>query len=86
MLTEMEKQEFFCPECREKTTYHYSSEVENYTIHDKEYSFKVIKAFCDNCGSEVEVKGLMDSNIQSIVAQYRKEENLVTSNDKKIMI
>ena len=40
-------------------------------IREKEYTFEITAAFCNECGGEMGVPGLMDYNIKEIEEQYR---------------
>ena len=41
------------------------------TIREKEYTFEITAAFCNKCGGEMEIPGLMDYNMKEIDEQYR---------------
>ena len=43
---------------------------ENQTIREKEYTFEITAAFCNECGGEMGIPGLMDYNIKEIDEQY----------------
>lgn len=38
----------------------------------KEYTFEITAAFCNKCGGEMGIPGLMDYNMKEIDEQYRK--------------
>lgn len=40
------------------------------TIREKEYTFEITAAFCNKCGGEMEIPGLMDYNMKEIDEQY----------------
>lgn len=40
-------------------------------MKDKTYDFEIIVAICDECGSEMEIPGVMDLNAKRIDEQYR---------------
>ncbi len=71
----------FCIECRKETGYEIRREHCTHCIKGKEYTFNVLKAVCEECGEEVNLSGLMDSNARLIDEQYRKLENLVSVED-----
>ncbi|MCR4696365.1 MAG: DUF4065 domain-containing protein [Lachnospiraceae bacterium] len=71
----------FCIECRKETGYEIRREKCTYSIRGQEYTLDVFKAVCEECGEEVNLPGLMDSNAKLIDEQYRKIENLVTVED-----
>ena len=65
----MENQRDFCTECRRETNY--TLKKINQTIREKEYTFEITAAFCNECGGEMGIPGLMDYNIKEIDEQYR---------------
>ena len=71
----------FCIECRKETGYKIRRGQCTHVIRGKEYTFDVLKAVCEECGEEVNLPGLMDSNAKLIDEQYRKMENLVSVDD-----
>ena len=50
----------------------------NQTIREKKYTFEITAAFCNECGGEMGIPGLMDYNIKEIDEQYRKAEEIIT--------
>lgn len=71
----------FCIECRKETGYEIKKEQCTHCIKGREYTFNVLKAVCEECGEEVNLPGLMDSNARLIDEQYRNIENLVSVED-----
>lgn len=71
----------FCTECREEMPYEVRRVKIKHTIREKEYTFEVNKAFCKECGAQIEVPGMLDKMVEEIDIQYRKEENLVSVDD-----
>ena len=71
----------FCVECRKETGYDIRKVKYTHCIKGKEYTFDVATALCKECGAEVNIPGLMDSNARLIDEQYRKTENLVSIED-----
>ena len=41
----------------------------NQTIREKEYTFEITAAFCNECGGEMGIPGLMDYNIKEMDEQ-----------------
>lgn len=68
----MENQRDFCTECRRETNYTLKKIKINWTIREKEYTFEITAAFCNECGGEMGILGLMDYNMKEIDEQYRK--------------
>lgn len=71
----------FCIECRKDTGYEIRKGQCTHCIKGQEYTFDVAVAVCEECGKEVNLPGLMDSNARLIDEQYRKIENLVSVDD-----
>lgn len=67
----MEYQKDFCTECRRETTYTLKKIKINQTIREKECTFEITVAFCNECGGEMGIPGLMDYNMKEIDEQYR---------------
>lgn len=76
----------FCIVCRKNTTYTLQKRNIIKTIKDKEYTFSITVAVCDECGEEMSIPGLIDRNIQEIDEQYRTYEGIVSIEDiEKLM-
>lgn len=67
----MENQRDFCTECRRETNYTLKKIKINQTIREREYTFEITAAFCNECGGEMGIPGLMDYNMKEIDEQYR---------------
>ncbi|HAF26353.1 MAG TPA: hypothetical protein DCG85_03445 [Lachnospiraceae bacterium] len=84
-MAEMGRKEF-CIGCRQETDYCLKKRAFNKVIRDKEYSFDITVAVCENCGEEISIPGLIDKNVQEIDEQYRLIEGLVSVDDiEKLM-
>lgn len=68
----------FCTECRAEVPYEVRRVKIKHTTKEKEYTFEVNKAFCKECGAQIEVPGMMDKMVEEIDEQYRKAEDLVS--------
>ena len=76
----------FCTECRQDVKYELKKKTEIKTIRNKEYHFTITTAFCPQCGGELGIAGLMDQNVREIDRQYRRAEDIVTTDDiEKLM-
>ena len=76
----------FCIKCRKNTAYTLQKRNIIKTIKDKEYTFSITVAVCDECGEEMSIPGLIDRNIQEIDEQYRTYEGIVSIEDiEKLM-
>lgn len=71
----------FCLECRKENTYRIQPILCKKSIRDKEYEFTISQAVCENCGSLVNIPGLIDQNALEIDRQYRLYENIVSTDD-----
>lgn len=71
----------YCINCRKETTYTLKKQEIRKVIKDKEYTFLITVAVCNECNEEISVPGLLDLNIKEIDSQYREKENLITIED-----
>jgi len=63
----------FCTRCRRERSYGLRVKETKKTIRDKEYLFKTTAAYCEECGGEVSLPGLIDLNIREIIEQHRTQ-------------
>ena len=77
----MRERKDFCTECRRETSYTLKKIKINQTIREKKYTFEITAAFCNECGGEMGIPGLMDYNMKEIDEQYRKAEEVITVED-----
>ena len=77
----MSERKDFCIECRKECYYSLRKQYVKKLIKDKEYTFEITEAFCEECGMKMDVHGLMDKNIKEIDEQYRKIEGIVSIED-----
>ena len=77
----MRERKDFCTECRRETSYTLKKIKINRTIREKKYTFEITAAFCNECGGEMGIPGLLDYNIKEIDEQYRKAEEIITVED-----
>ena len=77
----MRERKDFCTECRRETSYTLKKIKINQTIREKEYAFEITAAFCNECGGEMGIPGLMDYNVKELDEQYRKAEEIITVED-----
>ena len=76
----------FCVECRKITPYEIKKVAEKEIIKDKEYNFIFTRAYCKECGEEMNIHGLLDLNNQERSEQYRKAEGIISIEEiKKLM-
>ena len=77
----MEGRKDFCKNCRTESSHTLKKIKTNKILRNKKCTFEIATAFCDNCGLEMGIPGLMDHNAQEIDAQYRKAEGIITVDD-----
>ena len=76
----------FCIACRKDVAYTLTRRSIKKKIRDKEYTFDITVAVCDECGEEMSIPGLIDKNIQEVDEQYRLQEGIVSIDDiEKLM-
>lgn len=76
----------FCTSCRKETSYKMRKKIVPKVIKDKTYEFEIAIAVCEECGKEMDIPGLLDTNIKSIDEQYRQAKGLINVDDiQKIM-
>ncbi len=81
----MERKDF-CLNCRKNTEYTLKKKDIIKMIRDKEYTFHITVAICDECGKEMSILGLMDQNVQEIDEEFRAYEDIVSILDiEKLM-
>ena len=68
-------------ECRKETEYALRKTPVTKTIREKEYQFLITTAHCKECGCEVGIKGILDYNVEEIDEQFRKAEDIVTTEE-----
>ena len=71
----------FCIQCRDETPYELRRIQIEKQMRDKDYIFEITKAFCNKCGSEMMIPGIMDYRAKEIDKQYREIENIVSVDD-----
>ena len=77
----MSERKDFCTECRRETSYTLKKIKINQTIREKDYTFEITAAFCNDCGCEMGIPSLIDYNMKEIDDQYRKAEGIITVED-----
>ncbi len=86
MIPVFEGRTEFCTVCRKDTKYRLQKSDIEKVIRDRSYTFSITTAFCEECGEEISVPGLVDYNVCEIDTQYRKAEKLVSIADiEKLM-
>lgn len=68
----------FCVSCRKYVKYQLKEEIASKSIKGKNYDYKTIRAYCEECGEELSLPGLIDKDQQLFDAHYRIVEDLVT--------
>lgn len=76
----------FCTSCRKETSYRICKKNVQKVIKEKSFEFEISVAVCDECEKEMDIPGLLDTNVKSIDEQYRRAEGLISVDDiQKIM-
>ena len=78
---ENERRSDFCTSCRRETSYKMRKKIVPKVIKDKTYEFEIAVAVCEECGKEMDIPGLLDTNIKSIDEQYRQAEGVINVGD-----
>ncbi|MBE5935900.1 MAG: DUF4065 domain-containing protein [Lachnospiraceae bacterium] len=73
-----EMRKVFCVQCQKETSYSIINKKYKQCIKGKEYLFDISGALCNECGEEMNIPGLLDSNAKKIDKQYRALENIVS--------
>ena len=73
----------FCTSCRKETSYKICKKNVQKVIKDKSYEFEISIAVCDECGKEMDIPGLLDSNIKSSVVFFSTHINIYDQRTKK---
>jgi len=68
----------FCPECRTDATYSVKHQKMSNTIKGREVIYNGEVACCSNCGSEVFVPAIHDSNLDLLYEKYRSDNKLIS--------
>ena len=78
----MAKEKFtFCPECRRECAYELRKVTGTCIIREKEYRIEQTRAFCKDCGLEVNIPGIMDLRAEELDRQFRQLEGIVSVDD-----
>lgn len=68
----------FCETCRNKTEYTASNTHMKASLKGKVYEYDGQEARCNICGSPVYVPKIIDANLESLYAEYRKDAGLIS--------
>lgn len=80
-VQKMEKGRTFCYECRKDVAYTVRKRKESDRIRGREYEYVRECAVCDECGAELYVGELNDSNLKRLYDEYRRINDLISLND-----
>lgn len=64
------KEKDFCISCRKHVNYQLKEEIASKNINGKNYDYITIKAYCEECGEEISIPGLIDKDQQLFDAHY----------------
>lgn len=68
----------YCPECRKESNYSVERKKLNGTIKALDISYDGEVAYCDNCGSEIFIPEIHDTNLEALNEQYRNQNALIS--------
>ncbi|MBR5229724.1 MAG: DUF4065 domain-containing protein [Firmicutes bacterium] len=71
----------FCPECRKECSYSFKKVMKKCIIKEKEYDIELTRAFCNDCGMEINVPGIIDLRTEEMDRQFREKEDIVSISD-----
>lgn len=74
----MSEKKVFCEECRDDVDYSVVEKKLEGKIKNVEYTYIGHEAVCVECGSNLYVPEIIDSNLKSLYDVYRKENNIVS--------
>ena len=75
----------YCTNCRKETTYTLKKQEIRKVIKDKEYTFLITVAVCNECGEEISLPGLLDLNIKETIKEViNNEDKIKPLSDQKI--
>ena len=67
----------FCPECRTDSSYTVEHQRMKFTINDQEIEYYGDIAYCDNCGEEIFIGELSDSNLDALYDEYKARNGIL---------
>lgn len=74
----MKSEREFCINCREDVDYKIESKEMSAELKGKQYKYKGAEAHCVNCGEEIYIEEINDSNLRALYDQFRKENDIVS--------
>lgn len=77
----MSKQIVFCPECRQDVTYTVKEKKESAELKGEVYEFTTQTAYCEQCGKEVYVAELENTNLKALYDAYRQKNGIISLED-----
>lgn len=67
----------YCENC-DKLVEYYTKEIEDtFSIRGKEYKYKKLVGYCNNCNEEITANLLTDENLKRMDDKYREIENII---------
>ncbi len=71
----------FCIECRKYVNYELKEVKAQKAIKGKTYEYTTVRAYCEECGEEISVPGLIDKDQELFDAHYRLVEDIITKSE-----
>jgi len=73
----MKESKVFCTECRDDVTFTVSTLELTGKIREEYYNYNGRKAVCDDCGQDINVPEIRDSNLRSFYDVYRQAKGII---------
>ena len=73
----------FCENCNELIEYTTKEIRDSIEIKGKKYEYEKTVAYCTKCGEEVSVNEITDRNLEKADEVYRKQENIIQTDEIK---
>ncbi len=71
----------FCIECRKYANYQLKEVKDQKVVKGKVYEYMTLRAYCEECGEEMPIPGLIDKDQELFDAHYRLVEDIITKSE-----
>lgn len=71
----------FCVECRKYVNYQLKEVKEQKVVKGKVYEYITLRAYCEECGEEISIPGLIDKDQELFDQRYRLVEDIITKSE-----
>lgn len=77
----------FCENCRDENEYSIREVEKTANLNGEEIIYTYKEAHCKNCGNEIYIQDISNSNLRELYEKYRKSKNIISITDiENIMI